>query len=169
MSVNFDICNAFFLFYNSLQLAELVEILITIMPWRLFTYHLQRDNVIKSFRAGKIWILICTELMGRGIDFKGVNLVLNYDFPNSAISYIHRIGQLLIWLIGGCRKLLWNLYNCRVLIFMDVCVSSAYKTLKLIIHLVKIKLISKLAKNLLLIAVHKYPLFLQASCCMHLM
>jgi len=52
--------------------------------------------VIKSFRAGKIWILICTELMGRGIDFKGVNLVLNYDFPNSAISYIHRIGQLLI-------------------------------------------------------------------------
>ena len=109
MSVNFDICNAFFLFYHSLQLAELVEILITIMPWRLFTYHLQRDNVIKSFRAGKIWILICTELMGRGIDFKGVNLVLNYDFPNSAISYIHRIGQLLIWLIGGCRKLLWNL------------------------------------------------------------
>ncbi|XP_053408363.1 probable ATP-dependent RNA helicase DDX52 isoform X1 [Mercenaria mercenaria] len=54
---------------------------------------LQRDNVIKSFRAGKIWILICTELMGRGIDFKGVNLVINYDFPNSAISYIHRIGR----------------------------------------------------------------------------
>ena len=31
--------------------------------------------------------------MGRGIDFKGVNLVINYDFPNSAISYIHRIGE----------------------------------------------------------------------------
>ena len=31
--------------------------------------------------------------MGRGIDFKGVNLVLNYDFPQSAISYIHRIGR----------------------------------------------------------------------------
>ena len=31
--------------------------------------------------------------MGRGIDFKGVNLVINYDFPNSAISYIHRIGK----------------------------------------------------------------------------
>ncbi|KAH3844480.1 probable ATP-dependent RNA helicase DDX52 [Dreissena polymorpha] len=53
----------------------------------------QRDNVIKCFRSGKIWILICTELMGRGIDFKGVNLVINYDFPNSAISYIHRIGR----------------------------------------------------------------------------
>ena len=54
---------------------------------------LQRDNVVKCFRSGKIWILICTELMGRGIDFKGVNLVINYDFPNSAISYIHRIGK----------------------------------------------------------------------------
>ncbi|KAL3873510.1 hypothetical protein ACJMK2_036618 [Sinanodonta woodiana] len=54
---------------------------------------LQRDNVVKSFRAGKIWILICTDMMGRGIDFKGVNLVINYDFPNSAISYIHRIGR----------------------------------------------------------------------------
>lgn len=37
--------------------------------------------------------MICTELMGRGIDFKGVNLVINYDFPSSAISYIHRIGR----------------------------------------------------------------------------
>ena len=31
--------------------------------------------------------------MGRGIDFKGVNLVINYDFPPSAVSYIHRIGE----------------------------------------------------------------------------
>ncbi|XP_046386753.1 probable ATP-dependent RNA helicase DDX52 [Ischnura elegans] len=54
---------------------------------------LQRDNVVKCFRMGKIWVLICTELMGRGIDFKGVNLVINYDFPPSAISYIHRIGR----------------------------------------------------------------------------
>ncbi|KAL5478012.1 hypothetical protein EMCRGX_G024887 [Ephydatia muelleri] len=53
----------------------------------------QRDNVVKSFRAGKIWVLICTDLMGRGIDFKGVNLVINYDFPPSAVSYIHRIGR----------------------------------------------------------------------------
>ena len=51
--------------------------------------------MVKCFRSGKIWILICTELMGRGMDFKGVNLVINYDFPNSAISYIHRIGTYL--------------------------------------------------------------------------
>ncbi|XP_032680902.1 probable ATP-dependent RNA helicase DDX52 isoform X2 [Odontomachus brunneus] len=53
----------------------------------------QRDNIVRCFREGKIWVLICTELMGRGIDFKGVNLVVNYDFPPSAISYIHRIGR----------------------------------------------------------------------------
>ncbi|XP_031560246.1 probable ATP-dependent RNA helicase DDX52 [Actinia tenebrosa] len=53
----------------------------------------QRDNIVKSFRSGKIWVLIATELMGRGIDFKGVNLVINYDFPTSAVSYIHRIGR----------------------------------------------------------------------------
>merc|ERR1712200_247587 len=54
---------------------------------------LQRDNTVRAFRAGQIWVLICTELMGRGIDFKGVNLVVNYDFPPSAVSYIHRIGR----------------------------------------------------------------------------
>ena len=31
---------------------------------------LQRDNTVRAFRAGQIWVLICTELMGRGIDFK---------------------------------------------------------------------------------------------------
>jgi ATP-dependent RNA helicase DDX52/ROK1 len=31
--------------------------------------------------------------LGRGIDFKGVNLVINYDFPLSGISYVHRIGR----------------------------------------------------------------------------
>jgi superfamily II DNA/RNA helicase len=59
----------------------------------LHGFYLKRDNTIRAFRQGKIWVLICTELMGRGIDFKGVNLVLNYDFPLSAISYIHRIGR----------------------------------------------------------------------------
>ncbi|XP_026314030.1 probable ATP-dependent RNA helicase DDX52 [Hyposmocoma kahamanoa] len=53
----------------------------------------RRDNVVRSFRVGRIWVLICTELMGRGIDFRGVNLVINYDFPPSAISYIHRVGR----------------------------------------------------------------------------
>ncbi|KAJ3062818.1 RNA-dependent ATPase rok1 [Rhizoclosmatium hyalinum] len=53
----------------------------------------QRDAVIKNFRSGKTWVLICTDLMSRGIDFKGVSMVINYDFPQSVQSYIHRIGR----------------------------------------------------------------------------
>lgn len=54
---------------------------------------LQRDNTVKAFRAGKIWMLICTDLMARGVDFKGVETVVNYDFPQSAATYIHRVGR----------------------------------------------------------------------------
>lgn len=53
----------------------------------------ERDQIIKSFRLGEIWVLICTDLIGRGIDFKGVQLVINYDLPNTMISYIHRVGR----------------------------------------------------------------------------
>eukprot|EP00439_Symbiodinium_sp_Y106_P039169 s1418_g4.t2 len=54
---------------------------------------LQRDNTVKAFRTGKLWVLICTDLMARGVDFKGVETVINYDFPQSAATYIHRIGR----------------------------------------------------------------------------
>lgn len=53
----------------------------------------EREESIKKFRIGSSWILICTELLGRGMDFQGVNLVINFDFPRSAISYVHRIGR----------------------------------------------------------------------------
>ena len=59
---------------------------VLLYEWLFTVYH----SPILSFQ---IWILICTDLMGRGIDFKGVNLVVNYDFPPSAVSYIHRIGR----------------------------------------------------------------------------
>ena len=53
----------------------------------------QRDATVSKFRAGKVWVLIATELVARGMDFKGVSLVINYDFPQSTTSYIHRIGR----------------------------------------------------------------------------
>lgn len=53
----------------------------------------QREDVIRRFRTGDIWILICTDLMARGIDFKAVAMVINYDLPLTAVSYIHRIGR----------------------------------------------------------------------------
>jgi ATP-dependent RNA helicase DDX52/ROK1 len=54
---------------------------------------LQRENAINNFRAGKTWVLIATDVIARGVDFKGVNCVINYDFPDSALVYIHRIGR----------------------------------------------------------------------------
>ena len=53
----------------------------------------QRDEIVTKFRNGKISVLICTDLMSRGIDFLTVNWVVNYDFPQSIISYIHRVGR----------------------------------------------------------------------------
>lgn len=53
----------------------------------------KRSEIINHFRAGKIWFLICTELMGRGIDFKGVTCLVNYDYPPDPVTYIHRVGR----------------------------------------------------------------------------
>nr|CDJ93443.1 DNA RNA helicase domain containing protein [Haemonchus contortus] len=53
----------------------------------------ERDHVIESFRSGRLWVLISTELMGRGLDLRNVNLVINFDLPTSIVSYIHRIGR----------------------------------------------------------------------------
>ena len=44
--------------------------------------------MVDQFRMGKVWVLIATELMSRGIDFKGVNLVINYDFPQASAPEI---------------------------------------------------------------------------------
>ena len=52
-----------------------------------------RDKIVRDFREGKIMFLICTELMARGIDFKAINLVINYDLPSTCVSYIHHIGM----------------------------------------------------------------------------
>ncbi|KAK6203205.1 ATP-dependent RNA helicase ROK1 [Scheffersomyces amazonensis] len=53
----------------------------------------QREEVIKRFKNGDIWVLITTDVISRGVDFKGVNLVINYDVPQSAQAYVHRIGR----------------------------------------------------------------------------
>lgn len=53
----------------------------------------ERETVIAAFRAGRVWFLITTELLARGLDFPDVACVINYDFPLSTASYIHRIGR----------------------------------------------------------------------------
>jgi ATP-dependent RNA helicase DDX52/ROK1 len=52
-----------------------------------------RDNAVAKFRKGETWVLICTDLVARGVDFRAVNMVINYDLPPSGITYVHRIGR----------------------------------------------------------------------------
>jgi ATP-dependent RNA helicase DDX52/ROK1 len=52
----------------------------------------QREEAVSRMRNGESWIMVSTDVMARGMDFKGVREVINYDFPTSVQSYIHRIG-----------------------------------------------------------------------------
>lgn len=52
-----------------------------------------RNTAVDKFRAGATWLLIATDLVGRGMDFLGVQTVINYDFPQSTTDYIHRVGR----------------------------------------------------------------------------
>lgn len=52
-----------------------------------------RANIMAGFRKGEIWILITTDLLSRGVDFRGLNGVVNYDIPNTGASYVHRVGR----------------------------------------------------------------------------
>ena len=53
----------------------------------------ERTSVLEAFRTGKIWFLITTDVLARGLDFPPLSAVINYDFPDSTASYIHRIGR----------------------------------------------------------------------------
>lgn len=53
----------------------------------------EREETVLQFRLGKIWFLITTELLSRGIDFKNVSTVINFDFPLTVDAYIHRVGR----------------------------------------------------------------------------
>jgi superfamily II DNA/RNA helicase len=53
----------------------------------------QRDKAIASFRAGKTRVLIATDVAARGLDVPQVEHVINYDLPQVAEDYVHRIGR----------------------------------------------------------------------------
>lgn len=52
-----------------------------------------RERALGEFRTGKIRVLVATDIAARGIDVKGISLVINYDLPNEPESYVHRIGR----------------------------------------------------------------------------
>ena len=53
----------------------------------------QREETIRDFKSKKIKILVATDILSRGIDIKGIELVINYEVPHDAEDYVHRIGR----------------------------------------------------------------------------
>ena len=52
-----------------------------------------RQRVLRRFRAGEVRVLVATDIAARGIDVDGISHVINYELPNEAGSYVHRIGR----------------------------------------------------------------------------
>ena len=53
----------------------------------------QRREALEGFKSGRYKILVATDIAARGIDVTGIELVLNYDLPDDAENYVHRIGR----------------------------------------------------------------------------
>ena len=52
-----------------------------------------REDVMLDFKAGKINVVVATDIISRGIDIDNIETVINYDVPNEAEDYVHRIGR----------------------------------------------------------------------------
>ncbi|NUQ22683.1 MAG: DEAD/DEAH box helicase [Saprospiraceae bacterium] len=53
----------------------------------------EREERLRAFRSGALPIVVATDVLSRGIDVKGIDLVLNYDVPSDGEDYVHRIGR----------------------------------------------------------------------------
>lgn len=53
----------------------------------------QRKDALEGFKSGKYRILVATDIAARGIDVRNIELVINYDLPDNAEDYVHRIGR----------------------------------------------------------------------------
>lgn len=53
----------------------------------------QRQRALESFRSGNSRVLVATDVAARGLDVDGITHVFNFDIPNEAETYVHRIGR----------------------------------------------------------------------------
>ncbi|MFH1063421.1 MAG: DEAD/DEAH box helicase [Candidatus Omnitrophota bacterium] len=53
----------------------------------------QRMEALEGFKSGQYKVLVATDIASRGIDVTGIELVINYDIPDDASNYVHRIGR----------------------------------------------------------------------------
>lgn len=90
--------NQSIIFCNSVNRVELLAKKITELGYSCFYIHAKmrqqdRNRVFHEFRNGATRHLVCSDLFTRGIDIQSVNVVVNFDFPKTAETYLHRIGR----------------------------------------------------------------------------
>lgn len=90
--------NQSIIFCNTTQRVELLAKKITDLGYCCYYIHAKmaqahRNRVFHDFRAGLCRNLVCSDLFTRGIDVQAVNVVINFDFPKMAETYLHRIGR----------------------------------------------------------------------------
>ncbi|KAJ2795896.1 DExD/H-box ATP-dependent RNA helicase dhh1 [Coemansia guatemalensis] len=90
--------NQSIIFCNSTNRVELLAKKITDLGYSCFYSHARmiqshRNRVFHDFRNGACRNLVCSDLLTRGIDIQAVNVVINFDFPKNAETYLHRIGR----------------------------------------------------------------------------
>ncbi|KAK2716911.1 hypothetical protein QYM36_007156 [Artemia franciscana] len=90
--------NQSIIFCNSTQRVELLAKKITELGYSCYYIHARmqqahRNRVFHDFRNGNCRNLVCSDLFTRGIDIQAVNVVINFDFPKMAETYLHRIGR----------------------------------------------------------------------------
>lgn len=90
--------NQSIIFCNSTQRVELLAKKITDLGYCCYYIHAKmaqahRNRVFHDFRKGSCRNLVCSDLFTRGIDVQAVNVVINFDFPKMAETYLHRIGR----------------------------------------------------------------------------
>jgi len=90
--------NQSIIFCNSTQRVELLAKKITELGYSCYYIHSRmaqahRNRVFHDFRQGNCRNLVCSDLLTRGIDIQAVNVVINFDFPRNAETYLHRIGR----------------------------------------------------------------------------
>eukprot|EP00911_Craspedida_sp_UC1_P002134 UC1_evm1s1641 len=90
--------NQSIIFCASATRVELLAKKITQLGYSCFYIHSKmqqshRNRVFSDFRKGATRHLVCTDLFTRGIDIQAVNVVINFDFPDKAETYLHRIGR----------------------------------------------------------------------------
>lgn len=86
------------IFCNTKRMVESLEVEIAQRGYKVDSLHgdmrqSSRDNVMKKFRNGTIDVLIATDVAARGLDVSDIDLVFNYDLPQQAEYYVHRIGR----------------------------------------------------------------------------